>query len=111
MLKNFTLLACAILCSALTFGQDTTRTLSIEDTLNDNTPVFISNLDEDNSGGNVSGLLQSSRDVFAATAGFNFFAARFRIRGYQGDKTTIFINGVPTGDAVTGFSQFLNGVD
>jgi hypothetical protein len=107
MLKNFILSASALFIAAISFGQDTTRIGSIEDTLNDNTPVFISSLEDDNSsGGNVSGLLQSSRDVFAATAGFNFFAARFRIRGYNGDKTTIFVNGVPTGDAVTGYSQF-----
>jgi hypothetical protein len=107
MLKNFTLLAVLSLSCAIGWGQtDTTRIGSIEDSLNDNTPVFISNLDDDNTGGNISGLLQSSRDVFAATAGFNFFAARFRIRGYNGDKTTIFVNGVPTGDAITGFSQF-----
>lgn len=108
MLKNLTLIALFLGTSFVGITQeDTTRIGSIEDTLNDNTPVFISSLDDDvSSGGNVSGLLQSSRDVFAATAGFNFFAARFRIRGYEGDKTTIFINGVPTGDAVTGFSQF-----
>ncbi|MFT4601912.1 MAG: hypothetical protein ACI857_002098, partial [Arenicella sp.] len=107
MLKNFILSASAFFLCAISFGQDTTKTNSFEDTLNDNTPVFISSLEDDNSsGGNVSGLLQSSRDVFASTAGFNFFAARFRIRGYNGDKTTIFVNGVPTGDAVTGYSQF-----
>lgn len=108
MLKKFTLLTLLAFSCAISFSQDdTTKVGSIEDSLNDNTPVFISNLDDvGNNGGNVSGLLQSSRDVFAATAGFNFFAARFRIRGYDGDKTTIFINGVPTGDAVTGWSQF-----
>lgn len=91
-----------------TFGQtDTTKLVGIEDTLNDNTPAFVSTLEDiDNSGGNVSGLLQSSRDVFASAAGFNFFPARFRIRGYDGDKTTIFLNGIPTGDLVTGWSQF-----
>jgi hypothetical protein len=108
MLKNLTLLAAISLSCALSFGQiDTTKIGTYEDSLNDNTPVFVTTLEDlDNSGGNVSGLLQSSRDVFAATAGFNFFAARFRIRGYDGDKTTIFINGVPTGDAVSGWSQY-----
>ena len=107
MLKNFTLLAVLALNCAIGWGQiDTTKIGSIEDSLNDNTPVFVSNLDDDNGGGNISGLLQSSRDVFAATAGFNFFAARFRIRGYESDKTTIFVNGIPTGDAVSGWSQF-----
>lgn len=108
MLKNFTLLSTLSLSCALSFAQvDTTKIPTFEDSLNDNTPVFVTTLEDlDNSGGNVSDLLQSSRDVFASTAGFNFFAARFRIRGFEGDKTTIFINGVPTGDAVTGWSQY-----
>lgn len=110
MLKKFTLLISFGIVAPLSFGQDdTTRVNSIEDTLNDNTPVFVTTLedvDPNSSSGNISGLLQSSRDVFASTAGFNFFAARFRIRGYNGDKTTIFINGVPTGDAITGWSQY-----
>jgi hypothetical protein len=110
MLKNFTLIVTFWGFCAFTFAQeDTTRIGSIEDTLNDNTPVFVTTLediDPNSSSGNISGLLQSSRDVFASTAGFNFFAARFRIRGYNGDKTTVFINGVPTGDAITGWSQY-----
>src|SRR5690606_17804434 len=72
-------------------------------------PVFVTTLediDENNGGGNVSDLLQSSRDVFASQAGFNFFAARFRIRGYNDDRTTIFVNGVPTGDMVSGWSEY-----
>lgn len=77
-----------------------------EDTLLTNTPVFITTLDdgENSSGssGNISGLLQSSRDVFAATAGFNFSAARFKIRGYQSDKTMILLNGIPMNDLETG---------
>ncbi len=77
-----------------------------EDTLETNTPVFVTTLDdgENSSGsaGNISGLLQSSRDVFAATAGFNFSAARFRIRGYQSDKTMILLNGIPMNDLETG---------
>ena len=77
-----------------------------EDTLLTNTPVFITNLEdgENSSGssGNISGLLQSSRDVFASTAGFNFSAARFKIRGYQSDKTMILLNGIPMNDLETG---------
>lgn len=75
----------------------------------DNTPVFVINLDElesNSGGGNISGLLQSSRDVFAAAAGYNLSAARFRIRGYNSDKTTVFMNGVPLGDATNGWSQW-----
>ena len=77
MLKNLTIITLFMGISCASFAQeDTTKIGSIEDTLNDNTPVFVSSLDDDvSSGGNVSGLLQSSRDVFAATAGFNFFLA------------------------------------
>jgi len=111
MLKTLSTVITLLVASAITFSQaDSSKiNLSIEDTLNDNTPVFVSSLediDQNNGGGNVSGLLQSTRDVFASTAGFNFFAARFRIRGYNGDKTNILINGVPTGDAVTGYGQW-----
>ncbi len=84
-----------------------TGTQEKDDTLLTNTPVFVTTLedadgDEGGSSYNISGLLQSSRDVFAATAGFNFSAARFRIRGYQSDKTMILINGMPMNDLESG---------
>lgn len=50
----------------------------------------------------ISGILQSSRDIFTSTAGFNFGAARFRIRGYNSDHTIISINGVSVNDLETG---------
>ena len=91
-----------IATTVISQGTETER----EDTLLTNTPVFITTLDdgENSSGssGNISGLLQSSRDVFAATAGFNFSAARFKIRGYQSDKTMILLNGIPMNDLETG---------
>lgn len=42
----------------------------------------------------VSSLLQSSRDVFFAAAGYNFSNARYRVRGYQSNQYTVMINGV-----------------
>ena len=81
-----------------------------EDTIIDNTPVFVTTLADadDNSGSdaNISGLLQSSRDVFAGTAGFNFSTARFKIRGYESDKTMILINGIPMNDLESGFGTW-----
>lgn len=50
----------------------------------------------------ISGILQSSRDIFTSTAGFNFGSARFRIRGYNSDYTMISINGVAVNDLETG---------
>ena len=42
----------------------------------------------------VSGLLQSSKDVFTSIAGFNFGVARYRVRGYDGNNYTAMMNGV-----------------
>ncbi len=104
MRNYYTLILPLILISFKGLAQNTTN--EAEDTLLDNTPVFVTTLaDGDlNTGndGNISGLLQSSRDVFAGTAGFNFSAARFKIRGYQSDKTMILINGIPMNDLESG---------
>lgn len=103
MRKSKALFATLFLVGTVSWGQVNEEA---EDTLETNTPVFVTTLDdgENSSGsaGNISGLLQSSRDVFAATAGFNFSAARFKIRGYQSDKTMILLNGIPMNDLESG---------
>lgn len=108
MIKKLALIFSLILYSSVNFSQE--RTVENEDTLLTNTPVFVTNLEdgENSSGsaGNISGLLQSSRDVFAATAGFNFSPARFKIRGYQSDKTMILLNGIPMNDLETGYGTW-----
>ncbi|HEX2616823.1 MAG TPA: hypothetical protein VHL57_04725, partial [Flavobacteriales bacterium] len=55
--------------------------------------ISAGDLDAELGGQDVSGILQSSRDVFNATAGFTFGAARFRIRGFDGENTLISLNG------------------
>ncbi|WP_070136778.1 TonB-dependent receptor [Crocinitomix algicola] len=108
MNKKLTLVFSLITFSSVNFSQTTTE--EKEDTLLTNTPVFVTTLEdgENSSGsaGNISGLLQSSRDVFAATAGFNFSPARFKIRGYQSDKTMILLNGIPMNDLETGYGTW-----
>ena len=109
MLQKSIFLFFCLSLSLTGFNQISKDSLSVEDTLNSNTPVFITTLEDldNNTGGqNVSGMLQSSRDVFAATAGFNFSAARFRIRGYNSDKTVLFLNGIPMNDLETGWGTF-----
>jgi TonB-dependent receptor-like protein len=68
-------------------------------------PTF--NLDVDDLGGldesqNISPLLQSSRDIFVSRAGYTFGPARFRIRGYDSQYTSIMINGVEVNDPESG---------
>jgi len=68
--------------------------------------------DQDVSGGsgaggsNVSGLLTSSRDVFYSTAAFAFSPLRFRIRGYDSEHSTVYINGLPMNSPENGFATW-----
>lgn len=88
---------------SIAFSQtDTTKTDSVVDRT---IPTFSSSLDalEDENGESqdVSGLLQSSRDVFNSVAGFNFSAARYRIRGYDSENYITTMNGVTLNNAET----------
>lgn len=67
-------------------------------------PVFNMDAEGDSDFGSqdIAGLLQSSRDIFTSTAGFNFGQARFRIRGVGTENKTVFINGVRLNDMETG---------
>jgi hypothetical protein len=60
------------------------------------------------SSNDISGLLQSSRDIFVSTAGFNFGSARFRIRGYDSENLSVMINGTPMNDLETGRASWSN---
>ncbi len=51
---------------------------------------------------NISGLLQSSRDIFVTTAGYNFGSLRYWIRGYGSEYTTVMINGTEVNDPGSG---------
>ncbi|MDD3859732.1 MAG: TonB-dependent receptor plug domain-containing protein [Bacteroidales bacterium] len=65
-------------------------------------------LDGDNQSQDISGLLQSSQDIFTNTAGYTFGQARFRIRGYDNQNTTVLMNGIYVNDAETGRAYYSN---
>lgn len=85
------------------FGHETED----RDTSNKNETVAPSNvisaseLEEDEESQDISGLLQSSGDVFTSTAGFTFGPARFKIRGYDSRYTSVMINGISANDIET----------
>src|SRR5690606_905318 len=65
--------------------------------------------DSDIEGGgdaDISSLLTASRDVFIGTASFTFGPARFRIRGYNPEYTTLNLNGIPFNDMENGIAYF-----
>jgi hypothetical protein len=68
--------------------------------------VSASDLDEEIAGQDVSGILRSSRDIFNATAGYNFGAARFRVRGLDGEYSPITVNGILMNDLERGYASW-----
>ena len=70
-----------------------------------NNPVFslsADDLESDAQNQDVSSLLQSSRDVFTSIAGYNFSAARFRMRGYNSEFYKVMMGSVQMNDPETG---------
>ncbi|MCW5907258.1 MAG: TonB-dependent receptor [Chitinophagales bacterium] len=70
----------------------------------DNAPTLsISETDlREGSGQVVSSALNASRDAFLSTASFVFSNARFRIRGYDFENFTTYMNGLPVNDLEDG---------
>jgi hypothetical protein len=64
--------------------------------------------DENDALDNISGLLQSTQDVFLRTAAFEFSASFFRVRGLDSDHATLMINGLPMNKLFNGRPQWSN---
>ena len=107
-MNNIKILISAFLLviSQLGFSQTDTNTV-ISDSITNIIPVFTTGmnlLESESESQDISGLLQSSRDVYTSQAGFNFSAARFRLRGYSSEHTTLLLNGIPVNDAENGWA-------
>ena len=87
---------------------DTTIVEEAKESVSDNIPVV--SLDEndgqDGSSQNVSSLLTAGRDPFYSGATFHFNAVRFRLRGYDADLFSTYMNGVPMENLDNGFTPF-----
>ncbi len=66
--------------------------------------VTISSLDMENDqqGQYISGLLHATGDIFISTAGYTLGAAYFRIRGYDAENTAVYMNGILVNDPENG---------
>ncbi|HRW22258.1 MAG TPA: TonB-dependent receptor plug domain-containing protein, partial [Bacteroidales bacterium] len=87
--------------------KDTTRQEAVENSA----PVIslsISDVDGDEDSQDISGLLQSSKDIFVSTAGYTFGQSRYNIRGYDSDNTQVMINGVTVNDINSGRAYWSN---
>ncbi|EAS20772.1 conserved hypothetical protein [Flavobacteria bacterium BBFL7] len=64
--------------------------------------------DDQNAANNVSGLLQSSRDIFLRAAAFDFSATFFRPRGLNSEDGRVLINGLTMNKIFSGRPQWSN---
>ena len=118
-MRSLTLLLLSGLMAASAMGRTLparTDTIPVQDTsfddlkegMLDNIPVI--SLDENDMGDgvsqNVSSVLSAGRDPFFSAAAFNFSAVRFRIRGYDQDQFSTFMNGIPMENLDNGFTPF-----
>lgn len=107
MMKRRILILLSVLFSVAVFAQETDTTPAGNPVI----PVITltdSELDGDNQTQDISGLLQSSQDIFTNTAGYTFGQARFRIRGYDNQNSTVLMNGIYVNDAETGRAYYSN---
>jgi hypothetical protein len=105
-----------IVCSMTAHGQQS-DTLLIKDSQADtsvantnfNVPIFSTSgadADSDMDNQDISGLLQSSKDVFTQFASFQFGTARYRMRGYAQENQLVLINGINVNNPETGTSAW-----
>ena len=115
MLKSRLLLLLALCAGTATMAQidstarkDSTIIEDVKDAVLDNIPTV--SLDENDLGDggaqNISSLLTAGRDPFYSAASFNFSAVRFRIRGYDNDLFSTFMNGIPMDNLDNGFTPY-----
>ncbi|QHI37766.1 hypothetical protein IMCC3317_31480 [Kordia antarctica] len=64
--------------------------------------------DDSTAADNISGLLQSSRDIYLRTAAFEFGSTFFRVRGLDSENGTVLINGVKMNKQFNGRPQWSN---
>lgn len=88
--------------SICAFGQVDTTVVTVDEDFIPVISLSASDFESDDEAFDISGLLQGSNDVFTSTAGYTFGACRFRVRGYDGENTTMMINGTPVNDPETG---------
>lgn len=80
----------------------------LKENLLDNIPTVT--LDDndfgDGGGQNISSALSAGRDPYFNAATFNWSASRFRIRGYNNEEFSTYMNGIPMDNLDNGFTPY-----
>jgi hypothetical protein len=111
----FAMCFCSPLFAQVKVKKDTTVIAAADTTLDEakenaleNIPVVSldENDNQDGSAQNISSQMNSGRNPFTNAASFNFSAVRFRIRGYDADHFSTYMNGVPMENLDNGFTPY-----
>lgn len=102
MRKTITLLFSLLLAAVYANAQVDTTEVVVDQGLVPTITLTAMDFENDDEVHDISGLLQGSRDVFLNTAGYTFGSARFRVRGYDSENSSVLINGIPVNDPETG---------
>jgi len=91
-----------------TAKKDTSNLEDLKEAVLENIPTV--SLDDndlgDASNQNVSSILTAGRDPYFSAVSFNFSAVRFRLRGYDNDLFSTYMNGIPMDNLDNGFTPF-----
>ncbi len=99
-LLKLTFFSALLVASQFSFSQ----TDSLARDTSENTSIVpqssttIEQLDDESENQDVSGILESSKDVYSSIASYNFGVARFRLRGYDSENFSAMMNGVSLND-------------
>ncbi|MCX7551101.1 carboxypeptidase regulatory-like domain-containing protein [Xanthomarina sp. F2636L] len=86
---------------------DMTLTKDVSDTDMFTITLSDDELDSDDSGmDNISGLLQSSKDIFQRTAAYEFSSSFFKVRGLDSENGSVLINGIEMNKLYDGRPQW-----
>ena len=64
--------------------------------------------DDSNAADNISGLLQSSKDIYLRSAAFEFSSSFFKIKGLDSENASLLINGIEMNKIYSGRPQWSN---
>lgn len=87
---------------------DTTIHEELKENEAENIPIVSldDNDGQDGSAQNISGQISAGRNPFYDAANFHFSPVRFRLRGYDADLSSVYINGVPLENLDNGFTPY-----
>ncbi len=85
---------------------DTVLPLVPEPVADDIPTLSFEEMESEDLASNISSVLSAGRDPFLNAVAFNFGVVRFKPRGYEGDFSSTFINGIPIDNIDNGFTPY-----